>query len=699
MFHWSKFPFIRFIIPLITGILLCYYLDYPFQLRYTIIALLVIVLIVVNQITRKVHMHRWRWLFGFCLNVVFIAFGYKLLWNSFELRRSDHFSAFPSANLYTAQVIDHPAEREKSIRMTLRIISLDMADKKYKCNGKTLCYIKKDANISIPEYGDLILFSKNPVRVERTGNPGEFDYAGYLQNKRIYHSVYLYQKDLKIISHGNGNIVRSFAYKIRGSILNQINKYNSLSLKEYSIAAAILTGYDEIDKTQREAYSDAGVIHILSVSGLHVGVVYLMAQLLISMIIRKGRYLFLQPVFVLCFIWFYALITGMSVPVLRASLMFSMILIGKALRLQNNNFNILAAAAFVLLLIDPLAIFDIGFQLSFGAVAGIMLFKAPIAELWSPKNPILVQIWNLIAISIAAQILITPLILYYFHRFPVYFMLANLFAVPLSGLIIYTGAIFIISTIIPFLARIIACILMSEIKVLNVIIDLIDRIPGAVIGNIHISLLMAAVILVLLICCALFISTAKKQYIYASLVCIIIIASGAVVRSSGYNNQQFIVFHKINRHTLISFINDRNQIILTDSILSKDINKAAYQLDGLKVEAGIRNQQIRHLHNGGSFVNGTIPEVFIFKGRRIVILNDNCILPDNTQLDADYVVLCNNALNCLADIKNNFPHALIIADNSFRYQRLKDIEAESALTGIPFYNIRNKGALVVGLNP
>ncbi len=697
MIHWSKIPFIRFIVPFIAGILLCYCLNFPFTIPYSIISALIGLLIFVSRLTRKLIFYKWRWIFGLTLNVILITFGYKLTENSFELRRSDHFSnASHKISLYTAKVIDQPVEREKSMRMVLQMISIRDEDKNLKCSGKIICYLKKDAQI-IPEYGDIIIFFKHPLRTEKSGNPGEFDYAGYLENRGIYHSLYLNRKEFNIISGNNGNRLKAFANNIRNKILIQLRNYNSFSESEYSIAAAILTGYDDLKEDQREAYSNAGVIHILSVSGLHVGVIYLMAQLLTSVFSRKSRFLFIQPVFIISLIWFYAIITGMSVPVLRASLMFSLILLGKALRLQNNNFNTLAAAAFLLLMLNPRSLLEVGFQLSFGAVAGIMLFKAPITKLWNPKNPVLVKVWDLVAISISAQILITPLILYYFHKLPVYFVLANLIAVPLSGLIIYTGVIFVISTFIPLAGKIFGYLLMSEIRFLNNFINFVDHLPGSVIENIHITFFNSVVLLLLLVSVAIFLISAQKKYLLITMLCVLILSIGASMRNIRISNQRIIVFHKINQHTLISFINKEHQTILTDSVLIENITKANYQLEGLAAEAGIRTQQVKCLKTINIASDETLPQFYLFNGKRIVFLHGNSLLPKKieTKINADYVLLCGNSVNSLSLIKRSFPGALIIADNSLSYRKLEELEDESKTTGIPFYSVKNDGALVV----
>lgn len=701
MIHWSKFPFVRILIPLIAGITLCYFLGAPIIIPVVSILSGIAFLILIQKRSKRIQSYRWRWLFGILLNLIILAIGYKITESTFSLRERDHFSnIIPTPQLFTGKVIEPPSERGKSFKIVVEISSVRSYNVEFPCHGKVIAYINKEPDSLLPRYGDVIIFSKPAARIEKPGNPGEFNYAAYLEHNQIYHSVFLKSDDYKIIARDKGKTLKSFAVQMRSKTLNQLKKYNQ-STDEFAVAAAILAGYDDLSDKQREIYSDTGVIHILSVSGLHVGVIYLLAEFLLSFLSKRNRNLLLKPFLILLSIWFYALFTGMSVPVMRASLMFTLILIGKALRMQSNNFNILAAAAFVLLLLDPRSLFNVGFQLSFAAVAGIMVFKSPIYKLWSPQNPLLAKIWELLAISFAAQIFITPFILYYFHRFPVYFAIANLVAVPLSGLIIYAGVAFLIFSFIPVISQAFYWVLISEIKVLNLFLEFINKLPGSIVENIHVSLFSAITLLVLMTCSSFFIVSARKRYIWPALLCLLILASASVYRKLEIKNQQLIVFHKINRYTMISFIDADHQTILTDSILGSKISEAKFNLDGLTVEAGIRNRSIKTLHSPVNNLTKvySLPEFYMFKGKRIAFLSGNCLLPDqNSRLKVDYVLLSNNPSASFSEISSHFPGAVLIADNSCNSWKIEEMKIESRSIGIPLYDLKQDGALVVRIS-
>lgn len=696
MTHWSKIPFFRFLIPLITGIVICYFLNCPFIIPYIALLIAIAFLLIVHKKINGVYSYSWRWVFGVLINLIFIGIGYKLTELTFQLRNENHFSNIDSTPLvYYAEVTDQPVEKERTYRLILNISKIQNDEGTTSVLGKVVCYLKKDSQLQIPQYGDEILFSKPPQRIEKPGNPGEFDYAGFLENKQIYHTLSLKSNDFIIISIGNGSHLKHFAFNIRDKILNTLNRFLQDRPDEYKIAEAILTGQSKLSEHQQEMYSDAGVIHILCVSGLHVGVIYLMTEFLLSFLNRRTTFLFIKPTLVLVVIWLYALITGLSVPVMRASMMFSLLLIGKTLRMQTNSYNILAASAFILLILDPRSLFNVGFQLSFAAVTGILVLKNPITKLWASQNPILSKIWDLIAISLAAQIFITPLILYYFHKFPIYFIIANLIAVPLSAFIIYTGAALLITSSIPFVSVVFSWLFMSEIKFLNLFVTFINNLPGAIIRNIHISLFSCIVLSLMLIFAAALNINEKRNYIWPVLICLLILGVNAGVRNAEVSNQRMIIFHKINSHTLISFIEGTHQIILTDSILNKNLSPALYYLDGLTVEAGIKECVVKCTSK--SDVNSySVPEFCQFLGKRIALLSSNCILPKANIKNVDYVLLCNNPPLRLNDIKGSFPGAIIITDNTCSQWKIEEYKKELTSAG-SFYNLKKEGALVVNL--
>lgn len=703
MTQWSKYPFVRISLPLIAGIVLCCTLAPDVSFPLWVLVAAVIGLTLLPVVWKVSSSYRSRWLTGIPLNAAIVLLGYSMAAATFPHNKPKHFSNLQkSPVIYIAKVDGQPVEKDRSYKVVVSVYEVQGKEHTHEAEGKVLCYFSKDSLQTIPEYGDVILFGKLPVSPSSPGNPGEFNFKSYLEHNGIFHTVYLRSNEFKIVMENDGNAIKAFAIETRNRFLKLLST-SGLSSCELPVAAALLAGYDEmLDADQRNDYSGAGVIHILCVSGLHVGVIYLLAETIFSALRRYKRIYFLRPVFIILIIWLYALITGLAAPVLRASIMFTLIMLGRSSQKQFNTFNTLAAAAFILLVLDPLVLFNVGFQLSFTAVLGIITFQPYLRKLWRPKNPIVVYTWDLVTVSLAAQILTTPFILYYFHRFPTYFLFANLAAIPLSGIIIYTGVLLLFTSGIPVFGHLVSMALTGEIRLLNTIVAFIENLPGAVISNIHLSFFITCVLFVLIISLSLYFIKSRKVYIWPVMLSILIFTGAAALRQINLNKQRKIVFHKASGHPLISFINERNHVVLTDSTLSSDISAAAYYLEGLTVEAGLNNPQINTLTmpclSKGHYVE-SLPEFYSFHGKRIVVMSGNCILPETgSTLKTDYVLLCRNPWVSIEEVTRCFPDARVIADNTSSYRKAEEWKVQADSLNIDFYDLREEGALVVELN-
>ena len=307
----------------------------------------------------------------------------------------------------------------------MEIVAIKDSNEWHHPKGKMILYFEKDsASVSSLSYGDYFYVYGKPNRVKAPSNPGEFDYKRFLERKGIYHQLYLASDRWIEIDKQKENPIYRFALNCRAYLLDILQE-KGLKGAEYAVASAILLGYsDKIDAKLLQEYSGAGAMHILCVSGLHVGIVYVVFSMLLFFLGKTDRSRFLKSMLLILLIWSYAVLTGLSPSVMRASAMFSLVAIGQNMRRDTNIFNTLSASAFILMLIDPLIILNLGFQLSYSAVLGIVLLQPPIYRIFTIKSKILDKIWTIIAVSIAAQIGTLPITLYYFHQFPNYFFLS-----------------------------------------------------------------------------------------------------------------------------------------------------------------------------------------------------------------------------------------------------------------------------------
>ncbi|MDQ3101467.1 MAG: ComEC/Rec2 family competence protein, partial [Bacteroidota bacterium] len=253
-----------------------------------------------------------------------------------------------------------------------------------------------------------------------------------------------------------------------------------LDARQQALVKALVLGQrDELDGEQRTAFARSGTIHVLAVSGMHVGLIYLILGSLLNWSGNSRLMRVIRGFLILIALWLYAGITGGAPSILRATIMFSFITLADMMARRTESVNSLFAAMFLLLLIDPQMLYMIGFQLSFLAVLGIVLFFRPLEELWTPRTWIMRKIWSLAVLSLAAQAFTTPVSLYYFKSFPVWFLPANLIVVTAVGLSVYSSIALIVLHKIPIVGTIIKWILVNLLKIVSVSTAFFSDLPFA----------------------------------------------------------------------------------------------------------------------------------------------------------------------------------------------------------------------------
>ncbi len=701
---WTRFPFVRLLLPLMAGILM--YRLFPtvsgFQIWPLILGCFILIAILV--ILSELPSFRYGWLFGLMLNILLLLLGFMLSMAGNERDDRTHFSKFDADSkiIYEAWLTEPPAQKENSCKFTLQVSRVSVNGKTHPAKGKIIAYAQKDSLTSKLDYGSEILFAEIPQLVRAPANPGEFDYARYLSIKNVFHQVYLGKGNFTITGRENGNFLKGLALKARNRLLETL-QLNGITGREFAVIAALLIGYDDmLDATQRQEYSGAGVVHILCVSGLHVGVIFLLADNLFFFLRKRKKTLWLRPVLIILVIWSFAMVTGLAPSVMRASLMFSLITIGKSIKRQSHTYNTLAASAFILLVINPGMLYDLGFQLSYAAVAGIVTFQPHLRQIYIPGNKILGYVWDLTCVSIAAQLATAPISIYYFHQFPSYFLIANLIAIPLAGVLIYTGVLLVFLSFVPLFGKIIAVILIAQIKFLNASVSFIEHLPGAVSSGLYLTPQATISLYALLFICFIWYLQKNKTWIYPALGIILLLAVDFSNTAISRMNNKVIIVQSINRHTAISFTDGRTQYIMADSAVVSTPALLKYSTEAFRIKSGI--SEIFYTDFSGLPKNkpGTAANLIInngffsFMGKKGVVLSPSLKLPsDEKQIKVDYVILTRNVRQKLKKLSGYFPGATFIADASNATRKITSWTEEATELGLPFYSARESGAWVM----
>jgi competence protein ComEC len=382
------------------------------------------------------------------------------------------------------KVVSEPENREKNYRLQCSLI-----DKEAKKLPKVIVYLKKnnEDSIYVPQQGNILAIKKTIRKIPPPKSDNDFNYKKYCFNNNIGYISYLNKDDYMIIDSAKTDNIMTKIYVLRDKLASVLQKHAPGDI-ESSIAKAILLGVNELSDETRASFSSSGAIHVLCVSGLHVSTIYLLLGYLLALVKNKWFTGFCAPVIILCFLWMYAAVTGFSPSVSRAAFMLSFIVIGNACKRKTNIINTLCGSALLLIFINPDIIFNIGFQLSYAAVLGIVLFQTPINNFmikpfskmkklyaWLPA-----KIIGIISVSVAVQLLLSPILLYYFGSFSNYFLLTNIIVIPLASVIIYLGVSLLILSPLPLIADVTGQLFYGFVRLLNNAVKAVASIPNSV---------------------------------------------------------------------------------------------------------------------------------------------------------------------------------------------------------------------------
>ena len=661
---------------------------------YSMLAIIValIALIIISKTNKNI---KNNFLFGFVLNVILFIGGSLLSQMSLH-----DYTKLKDADFYQCAIIQPVKEKTNSYQLTLRI-NARLTDSVWSFSkGKVLIYIEKDSLSSMLKFGDRLLIKGNLSFLEPPKNPKEFDYKRYLENRSIYQQGYLASDYWRLLdSKSKGLDV--FANDARQLLLASL-KSNGVEGDQSAIASALILGNkDELDFEVKQAYAAAGAMHVLAVSGLHVGIIFLILNTLLTILdtSKKGR--IVKAIILLISLWSYAMITGLSPSVLRAATMFSFVIMGTVLNRSSSIYNTLAASAFFLLIINPNLLFEVGFQLSYIAVLGIVYLQPLIYKRIYTRWWLLDKVWAITAVSIAAQIATLPLTLFYFNQFPVYFMLSNLLVIPSAIVILSLGILLFITSPIPAISESVGWVLNKFIEGLNFGIKEIEGLPNSLIEGLSISVLECVALYIIILLFILGLKIRKLKIInYAFFLMLIFIINDLIEDVALANSKSMIVYH-INKNQAIDFIHGTSNVFLANSSLIKDKQKQSFHIKSNWSFLDLHSVKYRPID--ASILNETLMDSSLqlvdtyseFHTIKMVRIDNKFTLQAlEEKVNVDYVLISSNAKTKLKDLYKMFNFKSVIVDGSNSKWNRNRVEAEAGNLHIPICNT-DKGAFAL----
>lgn len=548
-----------------------------------------------------------------------------------------------------------------------------------KVSGKLLLNIQKDSLQNTITVDDVLMSKASIQDVNSTLNPHQFDYKAYLEKRYVYHQLVTSRPFLMLVDTTDHTFF-GYADTFRRKINTQLRASNFKG-DELAIINALLLGQrQDISPEIFNSYSQSGAIHILAVSGLHIGLILLILQRIFKPIefLKNGR--FIKASIIVLLLWSFAIIAGLSASVTRAVMMFSIVAIGMNLKRPTNIYNTFAISVFILLLIKPMFLFDVGFQMSYLAVISIVIIQPLLQKFWKPKHKIVSNFWQIFTVTIAAQLGVLPISLYYFHQFPGLFFVSNLIIIPALGFILGFGIVVMALALFKILPNFVAVAYEFIISTMNKLVAWVSHQEQFVLKDIPFSFWQVITSYLLIIAFVMILK--KRTFSTLSLTLMSVILFQLVILFEKHQNQtdELVIFQK-SRFTIIG---EKNSHTL----------KVSHNLDSTSI---LKENSIKNFKIGNSIKTiseDSILSVYQMNNKKLLVI-DSFGIYQVKNFKPDYILLRNSPKINLERLIDSLQPELIIADGSNYKSYLARWKATCIKRKRPFHQTNEKGAFII----
>lgn len=567
-------------------------------------------------------------------------------------------------------------EKLKNSSFNDRYIAIVNNIDKRKSSGKIILNIRKDSLNKEFKIGSTLHINGILHKNDSSNNPNQFDYSKYLENKQIYAQLYCATSKVNVESKIEKNIWY-YTSELRSKIIRNLEKSN-FNKTELNVAIALILGQkQDVSPEIIQDYQFAGVIHILSVSGLHIGFILFLVTFMLKPLPNSKRGSFIKLIVILSSLSLFGLIAGLAPSVVRSVTMFSFVAVGTHLRRSVNIYHTLIVSILFILLFQPSFLFDVGFQLSYIAVFFIVWLQPLLASVWRTKFKVSKYIWDILTVSFAAQIGTLPLSIYYFHQFPGLFFLSNLIVIPLLSFIMTLGVLVMVLAAFNFTPPLFVKTLEWCIYYLDKIINSIASLEQFIIHDIPFNIYLFIGAYLLIITIVIWFKKPNFNKLIAVLIaCLFLQISFTYNQWDTQNQKEWIVFNS-KKNTLITERNGKNvTLYANDSILKtsqKNKTLNSYLVDNFSV---LKSKK-------------PIQNAFFFNGKKILIIDSLGIYPKNC--NPDIIILIQSPKLNLERLFQTIRPKMVVADASNYKMFQKNWESTCRKNKIPFHATNERG--------
>ena len=697
MSPWSSFPFARITLVFTGGLLAARFWEGPVWIVGSLLGLLLLLYVIVGTTFRA-----WRpWLGLLGLGGIFLL-GY-LRWLTHEIRHDpEHLTHWAtSIEAYEAIALDDAHEKNTRNSVVVAVCRARVQGKWQQVQGKVQVSLPKCTALQVC-YGDVLLIQGQPCTVRTARNPYAFDYAAFLGLSQIYHQQFVKEDAIAVMAHQLPNPLRALSFRVLRycqSILTQCIHHPEARAV---ILALVLGQKNALTSAVIASYTRAGTMHVLAVSGLHVGMLYWCLRLILGLLkyVWNGRWP--SSVVSLGVLWFYAFVTGLSPSVLRATTMFTFVIMAAMLGRETNIYNTLAVSAFLLLFWDPMLLFTASFQLSYLAVLGIVYLQPRIYRALALSNWMLDRLWLFSSVSIGAQVATMPLSLYYFHQFPTYFVVANWVVVPAALVVLCLGLMVLVTSFWAGLSVLIAWLLETVVLGINIFIDSIQRLPYSLIEAVYLSTYEVLLWYGLLVLGLIFLHTKKMQYLIAMSVLAILLSLHTMQVYLGRQIQCKVIFYSIDDHQVTAFVKGCHSILCFGSRAKVNAQQYAYHVQPSQTAFGITSSDTYMLE--GAVQHQKLPiqvwhglNVAVWQGKKFIFIGKSGgDLPHFAEkIPTDFLVVEENAVTTLQPLLDRFDFGTLVIGASNQRFLAQQLQEEAVRHGLRSHSLLQHGALTV----
>ncbi|RMF30510.1 MAG: ComEC family competence protein, partial [Bacteroidetes bacterium] len=525
--------------------------------------------------------------------------------------------------------------------------------------------------------------------------PHQFDYARYMRHQNVHFRAYVPAREWHLLEAGFRRDLKGEALALRKRLLEVLENRLPDSQARAVVSAMTLGYRRDLPEELETAYARTGAMHVLAVSGLHVGVLFLLGGFLFRGLRRRGRWgKGLECLGLLLLVWAFAFLTGLSPSVRRAATMFSFLAVGRVFGRRANVYNTLAASAFWLLLIDPYLLFQVGFQLSYAAVAGIVFFQPRIARLWQPPWRGVNYLWQLTAVSLAAQLTTFPLSLYYFHQFPLFFLLSGWVVVPVATIVLPTTlGLFAAEFLSPGLAECLGLALQQLVGWNNAILYALQSLPSATVSGVWLDWKGVVTLFVLVWGVGAWSATRRFRWLLVSAFALLFVAASGARASWQKQISREVVLYRVPRNFQLDLF-DRDHVLSLESVKNDPAavhfavaNHRSFR--GAKEEAGCALEADPEAAADWAFYRGWLQ----YRDLRILVLSPQTPLPE-TPTRAAALILTGSPDVRLGEVFQRVQVEEVIIHTENRRGLVQRWERECEELGVPCHSLWEEGAWV-----